>query len=290
MATNPSSTVHTAGEIESSWVEDPLNYVIRAYICFFQTVFEEAQRGCFHWAPSLEETELVITEESPVNLEAVEQRPAISVILGPMRFNGSSLDDLVGVDTKTAQETHTDLLPGTITINCLSRVAHECRFIAWQCARHMWILRKLFVKESHIHEANRNISIGAVTPAGALVQGDTEGEWLNVPVQTPFFLQWTDRVLSLTHDWSGRPIHTLQKAGMSFSTRMNQFQNTKTFKQTAGLETGAPAWGTMADKARDNQIIRRAGVLKPPGIRGKTIPQTTQPGSTQIPIKYKTKV
>jgi len=122
------------------------------------------------------------------------------------------------------------------------------------------------------------------------VQGDTEGEWLNVPVQTPFFLQWTDRVLSLTHDWSGRPIHTLQKAGMSFSTRMSQFQNTKTFKQTAGLETGAPAWGTMADKARDNQIIRRAGVLKPPGIRGKTIPQTTQPGSTQIPIKYKTKV
>ena len=273
MATNPSSTVHTSGPTESSWVEDPLNYVIRAYIAFFQTIFEGAERGHFHWAPSLEETELVITEESPVNLESIEQRPAISVILGPTRFNGSSLDDLQAIDMHNAKETHTDLIPGTITINCLSRVGHECRFLAWQCARHMWILRKLFIKESHIHEANRNISIGAVTPAGALVSGDTEGEWLNVPVQTPFFLQWTDTVLSLTHDWNGRPIHTLQHVGVNFATRLNKEQDTKTFQQTALLETGAPAWGTMAAKARANNIIRRQAVLKPPAIRGKKITQ-----------------
>jgi hypothetical protein len=290
MATNPSSTVHAADGLESSWENDPLNYVIRAYIAFLQTVFETADRGCFHWSPQLEETELVITEESPVNLDAIEQKPAMSVLLGPTRFNGSSLDDLVNVKTKNAEEIHTDLIPGTITINCLSRVAHECRFLAWQAARHMWILRKLFVRETHIHEANRNIQIGAVSPAGALATGDTEAEWLNVPVQAPFFLQWTDRVLPLTHDWSGRPIHTLQKVGMAFATRMSGVQSSKTFEQTTGLETGAPAWGTMAEKARVNQKIRRSAVLKPPGIRGKTIVREPEPGSTSIPVTYKTKV
>lgn len=284
--TDPSSTIHSDGRIESNWLEDPLNYVVKAYIAFLQTIWETAPKGYMHWAAELEETELVITEENPVHLEAKEQKPAISVVLGPSRFNGSSLDDLVHVAADNAREIHTDLIPGTMTLNCLSRVPQEARFVAWQCARNIWILRKLFCRESHIHDTGRNISIGSVSPAGALVQGDTEGEWHVVPVSCPFYLQWTDTVTPLKHDWSGRPIHSLQQIGMRLQTRMNRASPNLTHTQ----EGGPILWGEAAAQTQDSAKAARANKLRPPQIRGRVIQQVPQEESITIPIEAEFKV
>jgi hypothetical protein len=289
MSETPSSTVHAAEELESSWLNDPLNYLVKGFIAFLQTIWEEAPRGCFHWAAAIEETELVITEENPVNLEATEQRPAISVVLGPARFNGSSLDDLVNVDLTNAKEIHTDLIPGTMTLNCLSRVRQECRFLGWQSARTIWNLRKIFIKETHIHEVGRNITIGAVTPAGQLVQGDTEGEWHNVPVSVPFFLQWTDSVTPLKEDWNRRPIHTLQHMSVRLRTRMGLAQPNLTHTQ----DRDPPMlWGEAAGQTQASQKAARSNVLRPPRIRGRVINTATPtgPGSSSVPIVDEHKV
>ena len=268
MSETPSSTVHTAEELESSWLNDPLNYMVKAFIAFLQTIFEIAPKGCFQWSPKEGETELVVTEDNPVNLEATEQRPAISVIIGPTRFNGSSLDDLVNVDFRTAKEIHTDLLPGTMTLNCLSRVPQECRFLGWHCARTIWNLRKIFIKESHIHEVGRNITIGSVTPAGALVQGDTEGEWHGVPVSIPFFLQWTDSITPLKEDWNRRPIHPLQHMTVLLRTRMGLAQPNLTHSQ----DRDPPLlWGEAAGQTQASQKAARANTIRPPRIRGRVI-------------------
>lgn len=266
---NPSSTVHTAAGLESSWDNDPLNYMVKAFTAFLQTIWETAPLGCFHWSSDLENTELVITEANTINLAEIEQKPSISVILGPTKFNGSSLDDLVSIDATNAQEVHTDLLPGTVTLNCLSRVPAEARFIAWVCARTIWNLRKLFISESCIHEVGRNITVGAVSPAGALVQGDTEGEWHSVTVSCPFFLQWTDTVLPLTKDWNGRPIHTLNDITTRLHTRMPQSN------LTHSQDTGAMFWGEQASNTRVSTIARRQAVLRPASIRGRTIQTPT---------------
>ena len=287
MATDPSSSVHTSREIPSSWLENPLEYSVRAYIAFLQTIFEEAPVGCFHWRPTTEDTELVITEDTPVKLDTVERKPVISVLLGGGRWNGSSLDDLVNVKITNAEETHTDLIPTNITMNCMSRVPREARHLAWLVMRNLWILRKLFVAESHIHEANRNTQFTALSPAGALVQGDAEHEWVNMSVTAPLFLQWTDRVTPLKHDWNGRPIHALQDVSMRFQTRMAQ-QNL-THNQEAGLTKGLPLWGERAAQTRTNSRIRRQALLKPPSIRGKTI-NTGSTGLTSVPISHQTKV
>lgn len=284
--TDPSSTVHSDGRIESSWLEDPLNYAVKAFIAFLQTIWESAPKGYMHWSPLAEETELVITEENPVAVNALEQRPAISVILGPTKFNGSSLDDLVHVSATNAKEIHTDLLPGTMTLNCLSRVPVEARFLGWQCARNTWILRKLFCRESHIHEVGRNISIGPISPAGALAQGDTEGEWHSVQVSCPFFLQWTDSVTPLRHDWSGRPIHSLQSIGMRLQTRMNRAMPNLTHSQ----EGGPILWGDAAAQTQDSAKAARANKLRPPRIRGRVIQQTPQEGPPSVPIEDEYKV
>lgn len=284
--TDPSSTVHSDGSIESSWLEDPLNYVVKAFIAFLQTIWEAAPQGYMHWSSLLEETELVITEENPVHMESKEQKPLVSVILGPTRFNGSSLDDLVHVSSTNAKEIHTDLIPGTMTLNCMSRVPQEARFLAWQSARNIWILRKLFCRESHIHDTGRNISISSISPAGALVQGDTEGEWHNVQVSCPFYLQWTDSVTPLRHDWSGRPIHSLQNVGLRLQTRMNEAMPNLTHTQ----ENNPMLWGEAAAQTQASAKAARANMLKPPSIRGRVIQQTPQDGLDSVPIEGEYKV
>jgi hypothetical protein len=273
----PSSTVHTAGPLEEGWLNDPLNYMVKAFIAFLQTIFETAPAGHFHWRPELEETEIVITEENPVKTDSIEQKPVISVILGPTRFNGSSLDDLVHVSITDAKEIHTDLIPGTMSLNCVSRVPQECRFIAWICARTIWNLRKLFIREPFIHDVGRNISVGPVTPAGALVAGDTEGEWHSVSVSCPFFLQWTDRVTPLQHDWSGRPIHLLKQVAMKFTTRLNEAQPNLTHTQNTGLQQ----WGDQVTQPKS---------LRPPSMRGRRIQTEPHPSSQSSSLEVKTKV
>ena len=261
----PSSTVGGDDHLESSWLNDPLNYSVKCFIAFLQTIFEEAPVGAFHWTPSPEESEIFITEENPIQVDALEQKPAISVVLGPTRFNGSSLDDLVSVDPTNAKEVHTDLLPGNMTLHCVSRVAQEARFVGWMCARTIWNLRKLFVKESHMHEVGRNIQIGSVTPAGALVGGDTEAEWHSVSVTCPFFLQWTDTTLPLTHDWNGRPIHKLNHFTLRLQAKMGERNLTHT------QEAGPQLWGEHAASTRASQKARGYPQPKRPGLRGRVL-------------------
>jgi len=289
MADDPSSTIPTTDKREASWENDPLNHVVKAFAAFLQTIWEKAPRGCYHWAKEGEDTEIVITEANPVQLSEVDKLPAISLMLGRTRFNGSSLDDLVNVKIGNAEEVHTDLLPGTMTLNCLSSVPQEARFIAWQSARTIWNLRKIFIKETHIHEVGRHIEIGAVTPAGQLVQGDNMGEWHNVSVTCPFFLQWTDSVTPLKTDWNDRPINRLNNIGMQFRTRLAKAQPNLTHTQDYLLQPGNPTWGEKAAAARANQIIRRQAVLKPPTMRGKVIKVQTSVGFSENPIEQKAK-
>jgi len=255
-APDPSSSIPSADPLEMSWLNDPLNYAIKCFIAFLQTIFEKAPQRAFHWSSDFKITEIVITEENPVNVESIERKPVISVVEGPVRFSGTSLDEMVKQDATTGEEFHTDLLPGTMSLNCMSRVRQEARFLAWISARTIWNLRKLFIRETYFQEVGRNITIGSVTPAGALVTGDTEGEWHACTVSCPFFLQWSDTVTPLTKDWSGSPIQTLQKIearirtdGGGIATRMAPLPR---------MREDPRYWGTRA---------------RPPRIRGRLIQQ-----------------
>jgi hypothetical protein len=263
MVLDPNSRVYQSDGLESSWANDPLNYTIKAFAAFLQTIFEIAPRGSFHWTPNSEDTEVVITEENPVHVESVERKPVISLVLGPTAFSGTSLDDLQFVRTTDAAETHTDLLSGNITLNCMSRVAQECRFLGWLCARTIWDLRKIFIQETCIHEVGRKIQVGAVSPAGALVQGDTEAEWHAVSVVVPLFLQWTDVVKPITN-WDGRPINIVNHITSQIKLRM--------YKD----EPSQP----MAVGGVANPPPIRASVLRAARINGKVI-QTAPPAPVE---------
>lgn len=271
--TDPSSAVKTAQAIDPSWAEDPLNYLVRAFIAFLQTIFEKAPVGYFHWSPKEEESEIIITEENPIGLEAVGQRPAISVVLGAVEWNASSMDEFQGMNAMTGEQKHTDLLPGMMSMNCCSRVGQEARFIAWQCARHIWILRRIFMQEPLIHEIGRHIRVGPVSPAGALVQGDTEGEWVAASVTSPFYLQWFEKVTPLT-DWNGSELRRVREISATYHTRMGIAQPNLTHQQNVGLRP----WGALVTQPKS---------LRQPRIKGRTIVERPLMG---VSLEQKTKV
>lgn len=163
--------------------------VRKSVLAFIQGLFEAQDPGCFKWNDSLEETEIVVTDESPLRLDVIGKRPSISIIRGPVRWGQTSLDEMQGLNQVTGMKQKTDLLPGTVSINCCSSADLESEYIAWVVANHIWMLRGLFMKNTKIHEFGRGISIGSPSPAGAIVAGDTEGEWICTTVQVPFHLQ-----------------------------------------------------------------------------------------------------
>jgi hypothetical protein len=200
----------------------------------------------------------------------MEKKPVISLVLGPIRFNGSTLDDLVTIQAKDGTEKHTDLLPGNMTLNCMSRVPQEARFLAWQCARMIWILRKVLIREAGIQELGRNILIGSVSPAGALVDGDTEGDWHAVSVVVPFYLQWSDIVRPVKNDWNGQPIQLLSHIETTYKYRLSAGQK----EADSGPASGAPAWGSM--------VSGRTQELRPAMIRGRTITEVQPESPAQV--------
>ncbi|MFW9801076.1 MAG: hypothetical protein ACFFFC_00365 [Candidatus Thorarchaeota archaeon] len=195
--TNPSSTIPIVETPEVSWAEQPLLMVRKITLSFLQGLFEQAEIGNFQWSEDLEESEIIITDETPIKLNVVGKRPAIGVVRAPVAWGQTSLDELRSIDFKTGRRVHTDLLRGTLSINCCARVDLESEHLSWIVANHLWLLRRFFSHGTPIHEFGRGIQIGSPSPAGAIVSGDTEGEWINTAVLVPYFLQLTSAVTPL---------------------------------------------------------------------------------------------
>jgi hypothetical protein len=215
--------------------------VRRTVLAFLQGLFEHADFGCFHWSEILEETEIVITDESPIKLDVVGERPAITVLRAPIQWGKTSLDQMRSIDAKTNGRTHMDLLSGHLSINCCSKNELESEYISWIVANHMWMLRRLMIKNTYIHDIGQGVGIGSVSPAGALVQGSSEGEWHSTPVNVPFYLQ---------NNFSISPVNQtlLNQIGISLGVR-------------AGANTGVTPVRDSTPEA--------SGSLNPPKFRGR---------------------
>ena len=240
-----------------SWAEQPLLMVRKTTLSFIQGLFEQAGVGCFRWLEDLEETEIVVTDETPIKLSVVGKRPAITVVRAPVAWGQTSLDEMRSTDFRTGAREHTDLLRGTLTINCCSRVDLESEYIAWIVANHLWLLRRIFLKGTPIHEFGRGVQVGSPSPAGAIVSGDTEAEWICTPVTVPYFVQLVGRV-----------------------TPLNQ-QVVRAIEARLGIRGGSQLGSTdvrgqetLADRETAEQISSQQPVTaRPPSIRGKPIRQ-----------------
>lgn len=163
----------------------PIEALRGLFVGFCQGLFNAAPPGCYHWDADDQTTEIVIQDEAPIKEQVMQKRPLITITRGPVQAYGLGLDDMVEYDVDTERKTKSILVPGTVTINCCSRVTLEAENIAWVIFEHIWLLRDLLIRAG-LFDTGRNNTLGAPSPAGAIIANDSGDEWVCVPVSVPF--------------------------------------------------------------------------------------------------------
>ena len=173
--------------------EDPLLYFTQVYLLFLQGLFQQFPSGSYHWSDSEEDSEIMITDQAPIPRDRIEQRPALVTMRGPAQFANMSLDQLRNVNAQTGARDHTDLIPCTMSINCIAKQGLEAQRIGWIVMRHIRIFKRL-LQRNNMHKVGDEVSISAETPPGALVSPESDSETVMVVVSSPFFFQWNERI------------------------------------------------------------------------------------------------
>ena len=211
--------------------EDPLAHWTRIFTRFLQIVFATFEKGAYRWTQDPLSTDIVVQGEGTVKREVVEKRPAIIVQRGASAWGNVSMDQFKEFDFTTGRRTHTDLVSGVMTYNCLSREGLEAGRIAWIACYATRALKRSLMKAG-LHRVGEELQIGAESPPGAFVSGDP-GEILIVSVSVPFWFQDT---------WSVEPVDKTLLNEISLAVRS---------------EAGFPAPGAVPIKA--------------PGINGRVL-------------------
>lgn len=159
----------------SSFVDDPLTHVRVLFVSFLQGLFAAAPLGTYHWTPD-ERTEILIRDESPLNPSEIGQRPAISLTIGSHQFYSLGLDDMISYDQDTDRKVKGVLVPGSMSINCISRAPLEAHRLAWIVGEHIWLLRDMFMQRGFF-DLGRNNGISPPSPAASLVADDGGKGW-----------------------------------------------------------------------------------------------------------------
>ena len=260
------SSLGQSGDEISSWGENPLFHLTRLCLIFLQELFKNAPEGSnFKWDEDDELTRLYITDETPINNEVIEKRPAIASTRSGFAWAGLGLDQLRNERIRTGEQVFTDMLSGHITFNCMCRVAVESEYLAWIVSRHIWIFRHLLMKLG-FHKIGEGQQILGRTPAGALISGDTEGEIINVPVVVPVHFQWTEKVQE-------KDLPLMNSVETSLLATMA--------RRISEPHSKPPLSGTAV---RPRITDYKKGIINPPSIKGKLIEPTEQlPGGQPDP-------
>jgi len=186
----------TRPDFPESFRNNPLRQVRIVFVRFVQGLFFQAPHGSYHWDPDDESTEIVITNENKIDPETCMRRPAVSFTRGPVQFYSLGIDDMMSYEADTGKKTKSVLVPGTVTVNCVSRVELEAEDIAWTIAEHMWLLRDTLMLLGFF-EIGRQPSIGSPSPAGSIISGDSGDEFTVTPVSIPYQLSRTSSTTPL---------------------------------------------------------------------------------------------
>jgi hypothetical protein len=208
-------SVHTGiGPGVPHLAEEPLFWGTYLFVRFLQGFFNCMANGHYHWEPKGKPTEIHISDQATVEEEVVAQRPAVLTIRGPARFSGLTLDQLMAQDLLTGERVHSDLIPGTMTLQCISSEGAEAQHVAWLAGQGVMSNRRLLQKRWQLtdedgetfftfgfHKVSPQISFGSETAAGSIVQGTGKTEYILVPVQIPYFMQWTWKATPLAPEY-----------------------------------------------------------------------------------------
>ena len=263
---------------QNSFKYSPLEQVRTLYVGFCQGLFAAAPPGTYHWTPALEDTEIVITDESPVHVDTVGKRPALSFTRGPVQSFSLGQDDMLSYDFETGKKKKSILVPGTMSINCCSRSDLECERLAWIVAEQLWLHREMLMKAGFF-EIGRQFVVGSPSPAGSIVAGDSADEWVCTTVTSPFQFYRTSQITPLGKEILGG-INLKFSATAPAVSMQGPVASTDGADPPANVSSTAPGMGPQmvphplnpAQMVTVRSTRPYAPALRPPAMGGRAIP------------------
>lgn len=107
-------------------------FLKRTGLEFLQTLFSVREAGSFKYVSGDNtKSEITITDLHAVELDAVNSRPAIIAVRGPLSFQGvGGIGNVQERSIRTGSYVFTDMLLGSVTFICMSREGIEAENIA----------------------------------------------------------------------------------------------------------------------------------------------------------------
>lgn len=276
---------------------NPLRFVRESYVRFLQGLFHGAPRGWYHWELDLDDTEIVITDENPIKVDTLGKRPCISCTRAPVAFYSLGIDDMLSYDFRTGAQRKAILIPGTMSINCCSRVPLEAEQLAWVAANHLRLLRDV-MRRWGFYDVGRNLAIGSPSAPGSIIQNDRGDEWYACTVTSPFQMSNISQVTPLGNKIAksievalNGELHYLPPQGDVTGFAIDgslPASDTPSIGGSVGGARGVAGIGQHSLKKvahplnPDVQITVRAArpgdpAVRPPAMRGRAIPIRPQP-------------
>ena len=171
-------------------IPDVLTDSVRCWISWMKALFSLRPPGNYRWLPNMSETEIVIIDQGPYNIESPNKRPAIITTLGPSTWAMSGISQMESTFPgipNAWQINFLGMISAAIGINVVAREGAEARTIAYHVFRMIPVFEKLLQRKG-LHGVSYSLVIGQESSAGALVQGSSAPEWKLVTVQAPFML------------------------------------------------------------------------------------------------------
>lgn len=107
-------------------------FLKRTTLEFLQIIFSTRAEKSYRYDEDDTKTEIQISDQHAVDLEAFHRRPAIVGVRGPLSWQGLGLgaNSFVTQERKTGNSTYSDLLTGSVAFSCLSREGTEAENLA----------------------------------------------------------------------------------------------------------------------------------------------------------------
>lgn len=174
---------------EQGYAEDPLAFYSNVFIKFLQLVFVRFSPGNYMWSEDPNTTEILVTDQAPIALEAVELKPHLVVQRGGAGNVGLALDMFEsGPDNTTDARTYTDLVSANITITALSTEGREAQRLASTARGMIRAFKRDLLKGGKIFHIGA-LAVSPETPPGSLLSGGSTGGVIAVSVNVPFYFQ-----------------------------------------------------------------------------------------------------
>ena len=280
---------------QSSFKYTPLEHIRTLFVGFVQGLFGGAPLGAYHWTPADDTTEIYIADEAPINTVTVGFRPAVSFTRGPMQFYSLGLDDMYQYHFDTSAKEKAILVPGTMSINCSSRVDIEVDNIAWVISEHLWLLRELLLSQGFF-EIGRQLTLLAPTKGSEIVVGDGSDEWFTTTIICPLQFSRTSRFTPLGREVANNINLALQAVSRSVNPKdVITYTGSElpieiiTTQPPAFDPDASDAWGNTPNPAASGppslplvpHPLNPAKLVRVRVVRGSRAVQTPPPG---IPI------